>query len=491
MIAAEYAADPEYQAQLVFSVYSIQGPDSDFNSIYSLPHNEIHEQEADPQLVENIDGNSINEKKKSNDSQQVVINHSTAEIPAQPLPVNLSVTVNMNDSNVTCKTSQSSSCENILSTKSQSIPFIPDQRTAHAMMATVVQIQERIQAAKVRKEPSPVLRVAARGVRTDSLVDEGATVNLTSEVFASKAKLTFQKSDFTAQGADKNPLAIMGETVQPVSVMTSDTSQPVELQLGKILVVRGLGVDLILGQPAKVDNRIVTIPHMQVIELPDQNGNVQTVSYPPPPETSSSFSVLKITSSSTVVPNDSLQLQVPPSLAGHTHLAIASPPDNEEMFPPQIIKIENNIIKIPNQSTEVFAFKKHQVVAHLRACRHADTSSLSHSASIRKIYNVSESTAFQKIQDIRRIYDPDMQDVVKYMMPNVPPDTKDYQEDVLLDPDLQLSEVDRDIFRKITSEFGDVVTPHPARYNGRYGMSDTSIDFSSIPPVSNKVVVVN
>ena len=146
-------------------------------------------------------------------------------------------------------------------------------------------------------------------------------------------------------------------------------------------------------------------------------------------------------------------------------------------------------MNIKNESDEVISLKKHQVIAQARTCLVADKDAINKPSKIRNIYGIDEETAKEKLESINRVYDPDSQDVTKYIMPNVLPDTKDYTNDIELDPDNQLSEQERETFRLISKEFGDVITPHPARYNGSFGMVDTAIDFASTPPVSNKVVV--
>ena len=57
-----------------------------------------------------------------------------------------------------------------------------------------------------------------------------------------------------------------------------------------------------------------------------------------------------------------------------------------------------------------------------------------------------------------------------------------YVDEISIDPDGQLTEIQREEFRKVCEEFSSIITPAPGKYNGFYGSSDSTINFTSLPP---------
>ena len=79
-----------------------------------------------------------------------------------------------------------------------------------------------------------------------------------------------------------------------------------------MIVINDLGTDVLLGQPTKVDNCIVTVPHLSRIEFKCVEGGKYNVSYP----LRSNYSVrlhdvLKINSSTTLYPGDQYVYHLP------------------------------------------------------------------------------------------------------------------------------------------------------------------------------------
>ena len=80
------------------------------------------------------------------------------------------------------------------------------------------------------------------------------------------------------------------------------TSRPSNIRISTIIVViHDLGTDLLLGQPAKIDNKIITLPHESIIRFISIAGYDYTVSYP-------LHDVLKISSSTTLFNSESVFL---------------------------------------------------------------------------------------------------------------------------------------------------------------------------------------
>ena len=73
---------------------------------------------------------------------------------------------------------------------------------------------------------------------------------------------------------------VLGMTKYDVIVSVVGARVPVQINLGRMVVIQNLGVDALLGQPAKIDNEVVTFPHKQLIQFKDVHGIEHKVSYP-------------------------------------------------------------------------------------------------------------------------------------------------------------------------------------------------------------------
>ena len=73
-------------------------------------------------------------------------------------------------------------------------------------------------------------------------------------------------------------MIIKGETLDDVKLQISDNPL-IEWNLGKCVIIQHLGVDVLIGEPAKVDNRITTIPHRRVIMTYGTDGKKVTLPF--------------------------------------------------------------------------------------------------------------------------------------------------------------------------------------------------------------------
>ena len=128
---------------------------------------------------------------------------------------------------------------------------------------------------------------------------------------------------------------------------------------------------------------------------------------------------------------------------------------------PQILKVTDNKILIPNDTGQCVSLKKND-----------------HFADITLLNEVDADTA-----NIDKIYDLNRKDLSHLTLPNRPQIymTKSYLQEVKIDPDNQLSEAWKQNFKNLCAEFSDVITPVPGRYNGYYGRVDNSLHFASRP----------
>ena len=87
------------------------------------------------------------------------------------------------------------------------------------------------------------------------------------ETFASKNKIWFEKTCCQAKAAGSTNMKLSGQTTEDVMIKIKYEGPPIILKLGRMVVVKNLGVSILIGEPAKVDNKIVTIPHLRQVEV--------------------------------------------------------------------------------------------------------------------------------------------------------------------------------------------------------------------------------
>ena len=133
---------------------------------------------------------------------------------------------------------------------------------------------------KVRKEHSPKVKAFVNDIQINPVIDEGSELNCLSEAFAVKNKIEFSPTPCSASSADSTCMKIMGQTVQDLVVSPLHTNI-VLWDLGKCVVVKNLSVDMLIGEPGKLDNEIITLPHLKKIKTKDINGKAIFINYTP------------------------------------------------------------------------------------------------------------------------------------------------------------------------------------------------------------------
>ena len=119
----------------------------------------------------------------------------------------------------------------------------------------------------VRKKSSPVVSVTAQGRPALAILDEGSEINCLDEGFAIRSNIVFIPTTCKALAAGKSEMKLVGQTLEDVKLSLQETNKNIVWDLGKAVVVSNLGVDILIGEPGKADNKISTIPHKKLIEV--------------------------------------------------------------------------------------------------------------------------------------------------------------------------------------------------------------------------------
>ena len=96
-------------------------------------------------------------------------------------------------------------------------------------------------------------------------IDEGSVINCCSFAFAKLAKLPIDPVLYSGVGANKSHMKIAGITRHDIKASVIGVRDPCKINIAQMIVIYVLGTDILFGQPAKVDNCIITVLHLSQI----------------------------------------------------------------------------------------------------------------------------------------------------------------------------------------------------------------------------------
>ena len=353
--------------------------------------------------------------------------------------------------------------DNVLSS-SQSLEaqnvFLLDENKSSAMVS---HIKQRVE---MSKASSPSLWLSINDVIARSIIDEGSEIVVMDFEFSKKANIPIEKSNHKAKSADNKAMSIVGQSKYPLHVQVKGSKNPLTINLGKVVVIHNLGCPVLIGQPAKITNQIVTIPHKSKVELKDVHGLHHSISYPlPPPPDMFVYETLKNSSYKVLHPDDKLVFCLSNQFSTCKMVSF-TPRPNFNNLTPAYLKVNDNLeIEVHNTSPLPIVIPKHAHVGDVRNALDYDT------ALISRLYTIDDKTF--------EAYSP----TVEWDRSNC------YVADVHIDPDNIMSDEWKQKFTKLCTDYSDVIQYKPGTYNGYYGFVNNSIEFTSTPPPNKKAYV--
>ena len=202
---------------------------------------------------------------------------------------------------------------------------------------------------KVRKEPSPRVKASVNDIPINPVIDEGSELNCLSEAFAVKNKIEISPTPCSASSADSTCMKIMGQTVQDLVVSPLHTNI-VLWDLGKCVVMKNLSVDMLIGEPGKLDNEIITLPHLKKIKTKDINGKATFINYWHK-NIDSPRHLCKNAKTMVMQAGEMLVYKLPPHLQNQTHVAISPIRDKQPSWvTPKVLEVSDGMINIQKKS---------------------------------------------------------------------------------------------------------------------------------------------
>ena len=345
---------------------------------------------------------------------------------------------------------------------------ISDKSQLTAMEAAVNRLQERRASWSqngVRKENSPMVFVTVKNKPTVATIDEGSEINCLDESFAARTGILYIPTLCTATAAGSNNMKLAGQTIEDIDMQVEGASRIISLKLGKMVVVKNLGVDTLIGEPGKADNKIVTIPHEKVIKVLDDQGKTAVLPYWPKNRNPNfNYAPCKAMKTEVIFPNHSIEYQLPPRMQQESVINISPSRSCSPLwFNPKNVNVtKDGTISIMNETNIPICISKNEHFADIRTCKKVDVEPLK-PTQVRKVYDIGNTD-------------------VSHLIPAQSLKQESFISEVNIDPDNQLSPEWKHKFKETCLEFSDIINPRPGKYNGFYGRVDNSINFASVPP---------
>ena len=356
------------------------------------------------------------------------------------------------------------SCDVDEATKMSSTNQLPKHPTMSVFSDTNSAIRA-IQAWKAgsvtQKAASPSLLVDINGTKAVALLDEGANLSCVDLKVANKNGIDYVESNVSAKAAGSGAVTISGICRSDLIVETVFEEEVVLINIGKAVIVPNLGVDLLLGEPAKATNFITTDPSAKTLSISLQD-RVVTKPYLSTGDFNA-FVLCKPGKAIHLLAGETLSIPIPEKLLLSSHLAFQPRGVFTNWLRPRILPTPaSGLLTVKNKSGTPVVIKRGQVFGDLRSTV---------PASLRALVDWSKDTL--RFRDTKMVHDTMDQETLL--------------SSVKIDPDNILSRAQREDFERVILEYKEVFNKQPGQYNGRFGEVNNSISFTEIPPPNAKI----
>ena len=149
------------------------------------------------------------------------------------------------------------------------------------------------------------------------------------------------------------------------------TQEPVTWNLGNMVVVQNLGNNILIGDPGKQDNKIITIPHSKSIEMISDLGNKIVLPYAPKiiPQIKG-HDTCRAVKDETIYANQFIDVKLPADFQSGEYVAISSRKETARPWVTgRIVPVnKNGSITIKNESGHDARVAKGEHFADVRSC---------------------------------------------------------------------------------------------------------------------------
>ena len=312
---------------------------------------------------------------------------------------------------------------------------------------------------------SPTLLVKCKGKMCKAIIDEGAEVNCLDHDIAKSIGLKIIPSQQSVRAAGSVPMRVQGQSEEEVVVTTSFPGIEAHINLGRLLIVKNLGSNILIGEPGKKRNRIQTIAHRRVIQMEVRGVDVKKPYLDNRYKYDRTHLAARVDKSVTIYPSESYQWPIPSELLHCRNVSLNPGRKDEKWFQPRMQNIETEEhIAFKNVLDRPIRLKRGRVFAEVRT---------SQELNINFVHSIPPNhSAYEKDVKASEIEPSEL-------------------ELIQVDPDGVLTKEERDQFHQLHLRYKELFTKAPGKYTGYFGPHDTHINFSDHPAPNKKVYQPN
>ena len=359
---------------------------------------------------------------------------------------------------------------------------------------------------------SPSLLVTIHGHKIPATIDEGSELNCINYNLTKKCSLEITGTENKARAADSSRLRLVGQLKKPLLLVAEPHGTPIRLK--HVVVVENLNASLLIGEPGKRDNDIITYSAKKEISIPfKQERHVFPYHQGPGPAPK----VARVSSSSVTYPGENFFWKVPEMYSHLSHLQIQPRHSCRHWFKPNTCQVQDGHVCLKNTSESPVYLKRGTAFADVTMVRKEadpilDWKQLRDSVPDQVEGDETDMTGPPPYPGTSVFLTDTLADIAEHSSEEAPigavyttyPDQnqyvqsgdtvkvfKDHTDEIQLDPDNVLTAEQRTAFRDLCQEFKDVIRPEPGRYNGSYGHISNRINFASRPAPNAKIYQQN
>ena len=321
-------------------------------------------------------------------------------------------------------------------------------------------IEQRFQTHSILKSKSPSAKVKLGNADTYAIIDEGSELCCIDFKFAKDNSILFSRTGESAVAAGSTRMLLMGETKEDVIIQLVPSKLNVSWNLCKCVIVLNLGCPILIGEPGKSANNILTDPVAKTIKTLNTNGKPVVIPYSKPCNNFNRSFLCRSEDATVLYPQQHIQVPIPASFKESEQVFFSPRSSCLDKSPPnQMCTVKKGSINLLNSSPYPIAISKN-----------------AHFGDIVPSFQPPQSTF--SVQSLRP----------------PPPKTQTPSEPVYqsflshtqVDPDNLLSSEWKERFNNLLLSYDSIIHPDPGCYNDYFGAVDCSLNFIKDPPASIK-----
>ena len=314
------------------------------------------------------------------------------------------------------------------------------------------------------KSESPKIKCHHSGRTFHALIDSGAEINALDKALVDSLGIGITTTNESARAANLLPLDICGQTQQAVTILCDTDMGPVSISLGIVLVILNLGTSCLIGEPGKKRNNIICLPKHKLVVF----ASGDKPRYVPYSSDAPKYSLVRAAKSTTILPGEHMDYSLPENLRNELYVSIVPRPSALQWLTPSILQASSGSIRLVNSSTVPVTVNKADHVADVR------------------------DTVLMDIKPSCTLLNPVHGDTFQFtdFSTKRPIDLTNLEQ-IQVDPDMMLTQSERDISHKLHERFSALFTQQPGKYNGHHGYINNKLQFSTLPPPNTKTRIPN